>query len=157
MDKPMTSRTVEQPRFIPGSSKRGNTRRPPSGSRLFPMCRHEVPLLSDSLPLVGDPMHMPALHHPTTADPVVRFAAPGPVSGSPDIAVARWRGVLDSRGWRRHVRIDFGAQAGRHHDLGADQDRESQGIARGLHRSSPIVENERIIRYSYDLSTTSIE
>src|ERR1700722_9544396 len=108
-----------------------------------------MPLVAARLPLIGDPLHVPALHHPAAGDPVVRFTAPYPMTGAPHVALPGRRGVFGLWGWRWHVGVYVaGKTYGGEHDLGSRQaDCRDPSVA-SIHRPSPW---EPRVNESYDI------
>src|ERR1700722_2911042 len=97
-----------------------------------------MPLVATRLPLIGNPLHVPALHHPAARDPVVRFAAPHPMTSAPYVTVPGWRGALGLWGRRGHVGVHVtGETNGAERDLGSSQGDCRDPSVASIHRSSP--------------------
>ena len=73
---------------------------------VLPVAADVVPLGSELVPMVGDPVAL-AFGDPGTGRPAVEVSIPFPVAGCPCVAVAmRWL-VFDAWGWGRDVAYDF--------------------------------------------------
>src|ERR1700677_3566936 len=98
-----------------------------------------VPLVSDLIPMVGDPVLATAFRNPGAGHPVEKTTIPLPVPRRPSISIALWRPVFYAGRRRRYIAYDVDpgrSEPGREQRTGNYQCHQ-RGLLRRLHNWQP--------------------
>src|SRR5258708_38705216 len=98
---------------------------------MLPMAGHVLPMRAHLIPSIRNPVSAPVLEYIAAGNPRVRMTVPIPVSGRPDVAVAR-RGRLFLAGRRRRY-VGIGSGGSRTYSAGAEAQRDQHCFANGVH------------------------
>src|SRR5271165_1800894 len=109
-------------------------------SLLLPMPPNVVPLVSDRIPMVRDPVLAAAFEDPRAGVPLEKTAIPFPKARRPNVPIAMWRLVFDTGRRRGHVADDVGSRGRkpRREQRAGNKQCRQQGHLHFLHIEQPL-------------------